>query len=50
MKQEGAACVNGTDARVSAPAALSFTADDSKLIAVGGKDNTVLLWSVMRSM
>lgn len=41
--------MKGTDARVSAPAALSFTADDCKLIAVGGKDNSVLQWSIVRS-
>ncbi|CAM9609602.1 unnamed protein product [Scytosiphon promiscuus] len=47
--QERAACLKGTDARVAAPAALSFTADDSKIIVVGGKDNSILQWNVARS-
>ena len=46
--QEGAARVGG-DARVPTPAALAFTADDANLIAVGGKDGSVLQWSVSRS-
>lgn len=45
--QEGAARIEG-DARVLTPAALTFTADDANLIAVGGKDSSVLQWSVSR--
>jgi len=41
--------VEGSEGRVSAPAALTFTSDDAKLIAVGGKDNSVLQWNLNSS-
>ncbi|CAM9399079.1 unnamed protein product [Ascophyllum nodosum] len=47
--QNGAACVRGHGGMLSAPVALAFTNDDSKIIAVGGADNSVLQWSVEHS-
>lgn len=47
--QEAAACVRANGATVSAPAALTFTSDDKTIIAVSGKDNSVLQWSMSRS-